>query len=194
MNEFKVLVDVLSSVASLIAITTVLFSWYRSAQKPLSIQRVVVHNKKDSKRFILVVKNHKNYPITIKGINGFLKSKAQVEKFNGYEPEYKEILSLHDCIFISNEVFEIAANGHTDIKVEDSSHMRTGEEFVFSTHTSHGYHELKCKNITNVEMTGGAKAYGVEFTKEYDSKFKAKLKYLSLKICHSIRNKTSKGI
>ena len=100
MSEFKVIVDVLSSVTSFIAITTVLFYWYRSAQKPLSIQRVVVHNKKESKRFILVVKNHKDYPVTIKGINGFLKSKAQVEKFNGYEPEYREYY-LYMTAFLS---------------------------------------------------------------------------------------------
>lgn len=81
MSNFKFTVEILSSLASLIAITTVLISWFKNSQKALKVERVVVHIKDDESTFILVVKNRKPYPVVIKSIDSYLQPRFTVEKF-----------------------------------------------------------------------------------------------------------------
>lgn len=53
------MVDLLSSVASLVAIVSVLVAWYQSRRKPLKIKRVLVHQKEQSTKifiFLLIVR------------------------------------------------------------------------------------------------------------------------------------------
>jgi hypothetical protein len=75
LENFKLIVDTLASLAAFVAIITVLASWYRSIRKPLVIQRIVVHRKKDKTTFILIIKNVKDYPVEIKKLEGYNKEK-----------------------------------------------------------------------------------------------------------------------
>lgn len=86
MDKFKLTVDILSSIASFIAIVTVLFSWFKNAQKALKIERIVIHNKPDTNTYILCIKNRKPYPVMIKSISSYIKPYITVEKLKNQPP------------------------------------------------------------------------------------------------------------
>jgi len=77
--DFKVVVDSLASVASLVAIVSVLVGWYRSTRKPLKIPRVVVHRERDRLTFILVTQNRQAYPVVIKRIDCYRRKIFEVQ-------------------------------------------------------------------------------------------------------------------
>lgn len=184
MDQFKLCVDILSSLASFIAIATVLISWFKNSQKALKIDHVVVHSKKAESIFILVIENRKPYPVTIKTISAFLKSNILVEKCKNLPPIYKNTLSATDLVFMSSQSFEIPANGYTEIRIHTEAKAMKYSSLTFSIHTSHGYHQLDCNQIQNIEMQGESKVFAVEYTKGFSSRLKAWCKYQSLKLIY----------
>jgi len=110
MCEYKCFMEILSATASIIAIIGVAWGWYKSAQKPLTMDRVVIHKKKEESTYILIVKNRKSYPVEIKSINCYTKHTYKVDQKNNQKPEYSAVLSLSDSPFLCNESFEIGAN------------------------------------------------------------------------------------
>jgi len=174
--EYKVLADTLASVAAFVAIVGVMASWYRSARKPLKIMRVVVHRKEDETTFILVVKNVKPYPVTIKRTDCYRRKKYQVQKELGGKPEYSELFPGSEMLSTSRQAFEIAANGHTDIRIAGARNLTIPEKLLFLLETSHGYHELWCKDVSIVEI-GKVDVYSVEYKYDYESKRRAKALY-----------------
>jgi len=189
MNQYKNIIDILTSLASLIAIISVLVSWYRSTQKPLKIERVVIHKKKTESTFILVVRNRKDYPVEIKSINCYTKRKYEVQKKNNQKPEYSELLSLSDSLFISSDHFEIGANGHTDIRIKCGAFSGQVHRLLFSINTSHGYHEIWCKDMLEVDI-GQTEVYGLEYRHEYQSKYRAKIKYYWVRLIESFKSES----
>jgi len=182
MADYKYVVDALSSTAALIAIITVLWSWFKNSQMPLKIERLVVHNKASESTYIIVIKNSKTYPVNIKSSACYTKSSYKVEKKNNQKPEYMDTLSLSDNLFINNDSFEIGANGHTDIRIV-GQHLNTDiTKLLFTIQTSHGYHQVWCSNIITVDMTGKIQCFGMEKMYDFDSKFKARRKYYWLKL------------
>jgi len=180
MEEYKFIVDILSSSASLVAIIVVLLGLYKSIQKPLKIERVVIQKGKSSSTYILVVKNRKPYPVEIKSINCYMRRFYSIERKNNQKPEYSALLSLSDSPFQSSKLFNIAANGHTDIQIKNGLNINGDvKKLLFSAHTSHGYHEMWCKNI--VTISTGTQVYGLEYRHEYESKIKSILVYYWLR-------------
>lgn len=174
--EYKVIADTLASIAAFVAIVSVMVSWYRSARKPLKITRVVVHRKNDETTFILVVKNVKPYPITIRSIECYRRKKYEVQKKLGGKLEYSELFPGKAKLSSSSQPFEINANGHTDIKIASKANLDIPGKLLFLFETSHGFHELWCKDISIVDI-GKVDVYGVEYKHDYESKYKAKLLY-----------------
>lgn len=174
--EYKVLADTLASVAAFVAIVSVMVSWYRSATKPLKITRVVVHRKEDETTFILVVKNVKPYPVTIKRTDCYRRKKHQVQKKLGGKPEYSELFPGSEMLSTSRQAFEIAANGYTDIRIAGARNLDIPEKLLFLLETSHGYHELWCKDVSIVEI-GKVDVYSVEYKYDHESKRRAKALY-----------------
>lgn len=174
--EFKTLVDTLASVASIIAIITAMISWYRSAKRPLSITRVVVHKSAEGTKFIVFVKNVKDYPVTINSIECYRKKKYEVQKRQGGKPEYSELFLGTEMVFPNKGTFEIPANGHANIQISISSVVDVPRKLLFLTRTSHGFHELWCKEVIVVEV-GQPDVYSLEYKHEYESKWIAKTKY-----------------
>ncbi len=174
--EYKVIADTLASVAAFVAIVSVMVGWYRSARKPLKITRVVVHRKEDETTFILVVKNVKPYPITIKRTDCYRRKKYQVQKKLGGRPEYSELFPGSEILSTSRQAFEIEANGHTDIRITGARNLGVPEKLLFLLETSHGYHELWCKDVSIVEI-GKVDVYGVEYRLDYESRHRAKALY-----------------
>ncbi len=176
MNNFKLIVDILASLASIVAIATVLVSWFRNSRKPLKIKRVVVHRKQDSSNYILVVENRKSYPVEIQSIGCYTKKKIAVTKKDDLKPEYMEGLSSDDNVFLDRSSYEIGANGLDEIKIESAKSLDSINKLLFSISTSHGYHELWCKKILVVEM-GRVQTYRIMYQHEYESAFIAKARY-----------------
>ena len=151
-------------------------SWYRSARRPLKVIRVVVHKKSDEITFIIVVKNVKDYPVTIKRADCYRRKKYEVQKKHGGKPEYSEFYPGSEMIFTSKETFEIPANAYTDIRINVPAAPTIPSKLLFLFETSHGYHELRCKDVSIVEI-GKLDVYGVEYRLDYESKYRAKAVY-----------------
>ena len=180
MEKFKILVDVLSSIASLIAIVTVLGAWISSQKKALKVKRVVVHQNEQTSNYILEIENSKPYPVELKCTRCFTKKHYKVEQVNNCFPTIHSAYSLTDSPFIANEKHFIEANGLTDIRFLECAHLSQVKELIFLFDTSHGYHSLKCKNITIVKM--GTQTFGMEAMNEYSSRWAAIKNYTSLVI------------
>ena len=181
MEEYKFIVDILSSSASFIAIIVVMLGLLKSIQKPLKVVRVVIQKGESNSRYILVVKNRKSYPVKIKSINCYLRRLYSIERKNNQKPEYSALLSLSDSPFQSSTLFKIEANGHTDIHIKNGANINGDvRKLLFSVHTSHGYHEMWCKSILTINT--GAKVYGLEYRHEYESRIKSILVYYWLRL------------
>jgi hypothetical protein len=124
----------------------------------------------------LVVKNVKPYPVVIKRTDCYRRKKYEVQKKHGEKPEYSELFSGSERIFGTKAEFEIAANGHTDIRISDVSLSDIPTRLLFLLETSHGYHELWCKEVTVVEI-GKVDVYSLEYKLDFESKWHAKVVY-----------------
>lgn len=180
MERYKLIVDMLASIAALVAIITVLISWYRSARKPLVIDRLVVHAKNNETTFILIVKNIKDHPVDIKQIECYQRKNYTVKKKTGQRAEYFEGLPHSAKIFCSNESRQIAANGLEDVRICLDRKVRIPSKLLFLMKTSHGYQEIWCSDILIVPI-GQSEAYTLEYNRDFESKLQAKAMYWFLK-------------
>lgn len=171
--EFKLVVDILSSVAAFVAIVAALVAWYQSARKPLLVDRVVVHRKEQASTFILMVKNAKSYPVTISRVGCYKRKKHQVQRKRGGAPEYSATYSSTDMIFDAPGEFEILPSGHTDVRIEVNGEPDIPKALLFLLQTSHGFHELWCKEIEVVEI-GKVGVYSIDYQHDYGSALRAK--------------------
>ncbi|NQY26730.1 MAG: hypothetical protein HRT92_06075 [Piscirickettsiaceae bacterium] len=81
----------------------------------------------------------------------------------------------------------MSANGYTDLRIKYGTTKNDFEALTFSLHTSHGYHQLNCNNILNVAMSGKTQTFAVEYSKDFDSKYKAWFKYQCLKLKYAFK-------
>ena len=177
--------DVLTSIASLAAIVAVLVGWYFSARKPLSIRRVVIHNNLHEAKstFILMVRNVQSYPVKIHYLDCFTQKCFRVRKRRGGAIEYSQTYSSNYQVFGAKVDFEVPARGYTDHRVDGGKFeeiFKTREEIttlLFTMRTTHGYHELLCKDVT-VAKLGNTEVYSLEFEEDFSSGFKGRAYYL----------------
>jgi hypothetical protein len=175
-SKYKDIVDMLASLASLIAIISVLISWYRNSRKPLKVEKVIIRRKDSESRYILIIKNKKDYPVEIKSAECYTNKKYEILKKMGQKPEYSEMLSHSERLFSDSQKFKIEANGHTDISIIGRNINNNITKLLFSLHTSHGYHELWCSNILIVPVEQ-IQIFDVEYHYKFETKFKARIKY-----------------
>ncbi|MGY6452888.1 hypothetical protein ACXIVA_23595, partial [Vibrio parahaemolyticus] len=185
MEELKFVVDVLSSIASFIAISTVLIAWYVGRLNPLSVKKVLIHVKEDEKVYNLYIKNRRSYPVTIESIRCFTSKKYRIEKTNNGSAELLTAFPLDGCIFENLGKAVIEPNGYTKVTYTSSSYNDNAKNYMFCIESSHGYFETHCKNIQKV--TFGTIVLGIESAKEFKSKKHAYMYFLSLKIKHWCR-------
>ena len=177
MFDIQLTFDLLASVASVVAIVAALIAWYRSAQEPLRIKRVVLHLKKNASTFILIVKNRKPYPVDIKSISCYTRLLVEIKKSANEPSEYSELLNLADSVFDSTTQFTIGANGDTDIRIKAAQVPGGYGKLLFSMHTSHGYHRLWCKRILEVNM-GAGQLRQLDYRRDFESRTSGRLFYL----------------
>lgn len=189
---FKLAIEILSSIASLVAIVAVLGAWLNSIRKPLKVERVVIHRKKDSTVFILLIKNRKTYPVEIKKVRCFTHRDYKVEQRQGSKPEYLPSLNYKYGLFLSesDEAKHIGANGFTDIRYEIDKKIDNDNfsQFLFDMDTSHGFYLLKCKDIELVDI-GVVTTYEMKYSRNYESKIKAYARFCYLKLLYLLNIK-----
>ncbi|WP_445003467.1 hypothetical protein [Halomonas mongoliensis] len=174
--DFKIFIDILASLAAIVAIVSVLVGWYCSSRKPLKIVRVVVHKTQKDMTFILVTKNRQPYPVTTKRIDCYRRKIFEVQKKVGGEPEYSERLSSREALFMGRSEFEVPANANTDLRLKVTGAADIPNRLLFSVDSSHGYHEIWCDEISVLEV-GRTEVYSVDYKDEYKSKVAAKVMY-----------------
>ncbi len=187
MYKFKLMVEVLSSIASLVAIIVVLIAWYKNSLKALKIVQVIVSNNEDKASYTLIVKNRKPYPIEIRGISSFTHEVYKVEQKKNYAPEYLPSLCCDYSPFMSNEPKNIAEYGFTSINYKGEKYTKSMTQLLFSLNTSHGFFRLKCKDI-NIVNVGESQIYKIEYSENYQSRFKALIKYIGLYIKYTFKS------
>jgi hypothetical protein len=185
MDTFKLIVDLLASCAAFVAIVAALTAWYRSARKPLVIDRLVIHKKTDKNTFILKLKNRKDYPVTIKRIDCHTRRHFTVQQKPGEPPEYQDLLNLADRILSDNSETHLAANAHTDVRIKTGPVTDSHSKLLFSFDTSHGFHQLWCSNILIVPI-GVAETYTLDYERDFHSRIQARLFYAWAKFRNAI--------
>lgn len=186
--SFKDLVDVLSSIASFVAIITVLIAWYRNSRKPLKIKRVLVHQEVSATTFFLYVINRQAYPVKVKTLQCFTKVTFQVSQKNRCRPERIQKLDYDDFVFETSDEKEIEAYADCSIKVRIDHPMTIdSEQLVVSTQTSHGYHLLKVHDIDVIHVGACSAGYIVPFEETFDSNITARLYYVFAVVRYYVR-------
>jgi len=126
--------------------------------------------------FILVTENRQNYPVSITRSDCYKRKKFEVMKKNGKFPEYAERISIKEMLFTNSDQFEVPARAYTDLNIKVSGTPEIPKSLLFLLVTSHGYHELTCKDISVVDI-GKVEVFGAEYKDEYNSKVAAKLAF-----------------
>lgn len=176
MIGFKLVVDSLASIAAIVAIVATMVSWHREARRPLRVERVVVHRKQGEVTFILLVKNVKTYPVIINRIGCYKGKTHKVQKKRGGIPEHSEVFSSSMMIFDSPGDREILPSGYTDVRVSVNGSPDVPEAILFLLKTSHGYHELWCRDVEPVDI-GKAEVYSLDYQYDFSSVWRAKRMY-----------------
>lgn len=191
MPQFKMFVDIVSSLASIVAIVSVLYSWLKSKEDPLTLDRIVIHRNEKYSNYIVGVKNRKPYPVKILATKCYTKRKFHVEQKSNNKLYFSGILSLENLVFEDLSVFEIGANGSEFLKFNEKRKLNDDiEKLLFLFETSHGYHDLSCKDIISVDI-GTTNNVGIKYNEMFDSKSKAMIQYYKLKIQHFFKRKES---
>ncbi|MFL1916796.1 hypothetical protein ACJW8B_15575 [Plesiomonas shigelloides] len=181
--ELKTTVDILSSITSIIAISTVLFSWYKQKRSPLSVSRVLIHQYKDSSVCHFHIINKENYPIEISSIISFTEMTYRISQENGRKPEIDEYFDYSTYVFDKTIDENIQPKGMLKIKATidniecDIEHIR---KMIMGLYTSHGYLQLQAKDITLISIGTASSAKLINFEKEYTSKTAQVLNYTTL--------------
>lgn len=148
MENFKLLVDILSSIASFVAIATVLYALYASKKCPIEIPEVIVSKSdNDNFRFIVKIKNSKPYPVTIKSITCYRKITHRVEKRKMERPRIRSVFDLSDRIFTNRDEFIVSELGEQPLIIKTKIDHPPGKSLTFLTDSTHGFITIKCKHI-----------------------------------------------
>jgi hypothetical protein len=182
--SFKTIIDILSSLAALIAIVTVLIAWYKSARKALSIKKVVIHQTSDKFTYIIKIRNIKPYAVTINNMRCYKQKSFMVEKQNHQKPKYSYGYQLQDMAFRTNEKFTIQPNGLTEILIPTDIKLDDINQLLLDMSTSHGDQFIICKNIIFAPSTATL-IIGMEFNEHYSSRFEALCNYYKLRLKHT---------
>jgi hypothetical protein len=171
-SNFKLVIDLLASFASIVAIVSVLVSWHRNTRRPLRIKNVYIERDSVTGRIRVEIINRKNYPITINSIRIYHKKINQlvIKAVDKYYHIF-EFLTSDDELPIQHEEREIEPNASKKISVFEAFLDNDEANFLknkisslfFVIHTSHGIIVKKTRKIRNYDHRK------VELVKEYPS-------------------------
>lgn len=185
MEKFKISVDILSSIASFVAIATVLYAWYSSKKSPIEIPEAIVSRSgEDAFRFIIKLKNKKPYPVIIKSMTCYKRKTHRVEKKRMERPQTMAVFDLRDRIFsISNET-PVSELGENRIDINVRANLPPLKSLIFLVDTSHGFLTIKCKNVKYFSTV--TEVFSPEFMISKDSKVSSWPIYIRGHLAHAI--------
>lgn len=147
--NFEDIVDLLSSIASTIAICTVLYSWRQTSKPVTKIDKVTIYRETaNSFNIVISIKNTKPYPIIIKNITCYLEKSIRIEKTRGSKPIIQKFYDSRKILFSLNENTTISEIGEHRFKTKINKDLTQPKSLVFLLETSHGFLKLQTKKIT----------------------------------------------
>ena len=185
MENFKLSVDILSSIASFVAIATVLYSWYADKKSPIEIPEVIVSKSGDDTfRFTIKLKNKKPYPVIVKSMTCYKRKTHRVEKKRMERPRTISVFDLRDRIFtISNET-PVSELGEHRVDINVKTNLSPLKTLTFLADTSHGFLTIKCKNVKF--FSTATEVFSPEFMISKSSKISSWPAYIRGHLAHAI--------
>ena len=209
MSITKEIVDTLSAAASFIAISTVLYNWYRSSLKPLSIEKITILRRKEFDTYIVTLKNRKDFPVDINKISCYQEKTFRVEKSRDKDLELQTALSSDHLLYhgytlehhnhSSNQTsdFSVEPKGQRQIRINlEVAREKQSDKYLHILHTTHGVQELWCKNVEIIPINDDVELSVLEYKFESNSEFKAKsvFYYRRLLLPHLKKTRTSLAV
>ncbi|KKL72293.1 hypothetical protein LCGC14_2086360 [marine sediment metagenome] len=176
MEKFKLLMDIVASLAALVAIVTILISWYQNSRNAIKIKKVVIYGKHADTIYNLVVENRKDYPVEIKSTICYTKKVYNIEKKPNEKPVFSVQLKGSDIMFRNTEHHIIGPKGNTNIEMVGICSKDKINKLLFCIETSHGSYQIWCRNLF-FEKFGKCDVYDLEYRHEYESWLLAKARY-----------------
>lgn len=148
MEKFKISVEIVGSLASLIAIFTVLIAWWNAKRPPLKITQGIIGGYGDDIfEFTLRIKNVKPIPVKVKHVSCYKKENIRLEKRSLEIPRYEKVMDARDKIFSITVDKHISELGEYLLVHKLKAKVEKPKYLMVMLDTSHGYLWLKCKNI-----------------------------------------------
>ncbi|PTP90349.1 hypothetical protein [Vibrio splendidus] len=150
MSNFKLIVDVLASLAALVAILTVLFSWWYSRLPPLIVSQMVISRTGNKHRIFVRLQNRRQYPVKILSLDCFRDKKFNVRGNGNEKPTLFPSVNVGDKVLSYGEL-HVVERGEIIFETETNVENLDIGKFYFSIRTLHGRMDLVCNNVAYFE-------------------------------------------
>ncbi|HAS6387020.1 hypothetical protein ACJO1Y_23260 [Vibrio parahaemolyticus] len=150
MSNFKLIVDILASLASLVAILTVLGSWWHSRLPPLIVSQMVISRIGSKHRVFVRLQNRRQYPVKILSLDCYRDMKFNVRGNKNEKPTLFPSVNVGDKV-LSYKELDIVEFGESILNIETSVENLDIDKFHFSVRTLHGRMDLVCNNVVYFE-------------------------------------------
>jgi hypothetical protein len=182
--DFKAVVDTLSSIASILAIFTVMIAWFRTARKALKIHHVVYYKHQDQLAYIVRFKNIKSYPVTIKYTRCYTNRSFTIEIPSSLPPNFSSGFHPFNVAIMDSNEHVIEPFGSTEITYISKCKPSKIRHLIFDLGTSHGDMFIKCNKVNYFEMDATVTVNENINKKVFVNKYKAIFYYYWQKLCH----------
>ena len=149
MSNFKLIVDILASLAALVAILTVLGSWWHSRLPPLIVSQMVISRVGSKHRIFVRLQNRRQYPVKILSLDCYRDRKFNVRGNRNEKPTLFPSVSVGDKV-LSYKELDIVEFGESIFDTETSVENLDIDRFYFSVRTLHGRMDLVCNNVVYI--------------------------------------------
>lgn len=184
MVNFKYIVDILSSLASLIAILTVSIVLLRIIRKPLKVKYVVYYEKNGKLEYIVRYSNVRAYPVTIKNTRCYKNRSFTIETSENKRPNLATGFHPFDIAIVEQNDHIIEPYGTTEVTYVSEYKPVEIKQLVFDLSTSHGDMYTTCKKVEYVEMAATLNFGESTNSKVFTNKFKAYIYYWWQRVAH----------
>lgn len=187
-EDWRFIFDILSSVASVIAIGAALLALYRSSRNPLRVYRTLIHwdLAKQRTTIFLYVRNAKDYPVFLNTVDCYKQKTFVIERRRGDSPRFSAIYLGADQVFQAKPREKIPANADMCVALEREGILNLAPRLLYLLDTSHGQHEVWCKDVMPVDV-GRVKTEFVEYRFRLHKRWPAILLYQWKKLVHALR-------
>lgn len=146
-SHFKSTVDILSSLASIVAIATVLYSWWKNKRPGVRIKSLIIHRLENQTHLYLRLANERAHPIVIENFTCYEKLAYQTTILESGIPSTWPILHQELKFYTHTAKTELPEMGEINITIYLDKDLRHLKYVYFCFSTSHGAIAFKFKKI-----------------------------------------------